>query len=87
MTGQQAGPPDTPDRQEHADGAASGSVTSPLRRWLVTWATVLAITLIVRSTGEWLEWPTWAAWLAAVALSASAAFCLSRRDRTGQPSR
>lgn len=58
--------------------AASGSVTPSMKRSLVTWATVLAITLIVRLTGEWLEWPTWAAWLAAVALSASAALCLKR---------
>lgn len=78
MTGREAGPPDTPNRQGRGEGADSVSVTPSAKRSLVTWATVLVITLAVRLTGEWLEWPTWAAWLAAVALAVLAALCLER---------
>ena len=78
---------DTSDRRGRGDAPETPLGVSPTRRWLALTAATLASIHVGRLIGDWLEWPTWAAWLAAVALSASAAFCLSRRDRTGQPSR
>lgn len=75
-----AGAPDRNGRRDVAEADAVAPSTPRIRRVLAVAAAAFVGSLI----GRWLGWPSW---LTAAVAACLASFCLSRWDRTGQPSR
>lgn len=75
-----AGAPDRNGRRASAEADTAAPSMPRIRRVLAVAAAAGVGSLI----GRWLGWPSW---LTAAVAACLASFCLSRRDRTGQPSR